>query len=228
MKIDSITVRAAEGYVSDYISGHLDKNFVFHDLSHTLSVVKAVEMICSGSGTHKYEKKILLVAAWFHDLGYTQRIDEHEDIGASLAEKFLKEQGITESEIQIVKSCIIATHFPQYPLTEGEKILCDADMIHLGDKNYLERAEVLRKEWANTRNKIYTDEEWLQLNIDFLSNHSYHTPYCRENFDDRKKKNIKKLVRLQQGGDNKLDRPERAKPFIFILKFPLTGCRIKR
>lgn len=194
MKIDSIIVKAAEAYVRNYMSEHLDKNFGFHNLSHTLTVVKAVETICVESGIDKHEKRILQVAAWFHDLGYTQRIDEHEDIGALLAEKFLKGKGVDESDIELVKSDIIATHFPQHPLTASEKILCDADMIHLADKNYFEKADVLRKEWASTRNKVYTDEEWLRINIAFLSDHSYHTSYCRENFDERKQKNIKKLV----------------------------------
>ena len=209
MKIDSIIVKAAEAYARNYISEHLDKNFGFHNLSHTLTVVKAVETICSESGRDKHEKRILLVAAWFHDLGYTQRIDEHEDIGASLAENFLKEKGVDESDIELVKSHIIATHFPQYPLTSGEKILCDADMIHLADKNYIEKADVLRKEWAATRNKEYTDEEWLNINIAFLSDHTYHTPYCRNNFDSGKQKNIKKLMDLRQQGNHTLDRPEK-------------------
>ena len=46
-------------------------------------------------------------------------------------------------------------------------------------------------------------------NIAFLSDHSYHTSYCRENFDERKQKNIKKLVALQQKGFNKPDGPEK-------------------
>jgi predicted metal-dependent HD superfamily phosphohydrolase len=207
MKIDSTIVKAAETFVTNYLSTHLGNGFSFHDLSHTLSVVKAVETICSESGTAKHEKRILLVAAWFHDLGYTKRIDQHEDIGACLAENFLKENGVDENDIDLVKSNIIATHFPQLPLTPGEKILCDADMIHLADKNYFEKADVLRKEWAITRGKVYSDEEWLKLNINFLSDHSYHTSYCQENFNDRKQKNIKKLLAMQQLDFNNVDQP---------------------
>ncbi|MFT3912125.1 MAG: DUF5706 domain-containing protein [Ferruginibacter sp.] len=198
MKIDSGIVLAAADHVKEYLSTNLDKKFGFHDLSHTIDVVSAVEMITAAMELKKHEKNILLVAAWFHDVGYTERMEDHEDIGALHAENFLQKFLVNQDDIDKVKNCIIATHYPQQPLTEAEKILCDADMIHLADKKYFKKAAVLRKEWETTRNKFYPGSEWLELNIKFLTDHSWHTQFCKENFEERKKKNVLKLLALKQ------------------------------
>src|SRR5215471_7325016 len=112
MKINSATVQAAENYVTDMLSKKLDKNFQFHNLSHTTDVVKAAGYLCTASGMDEYNQKIVLIAAWFHDTGYTQQIEGHESSGASLAENFLKEYEISEEDVQTVKSCILATRYP--------------------------------------------------------------------------------------------------------------------
>lgn len=198
MKINARIVKAAADHVTKSLPKLLDEKFGFHDLYHTQSVVNAVEQICTGSNVKKHTRNILLVAAWFHDIGYTERIEEHEDIGALHAENFLLEYDIDPADIEIVKSAIIATHYPQHPLTPGEMILCDADMIHLADKNYPIRMNVLRKEWEDTRGKFYSDAEWINLNISFLSAHKYYTEYCQVNCEERKQKNIKKLEAMNQ------------------------------
>ena len=198
MKINSKITEAAEKYVTAFLAANLDTKFVYHDINHTRDVVKAVREICDESKIEKHEKNILLVAAWFHDTGYTKIIDQHEDAGAVIAEEFLKEYAVDQADIDIVKSCIIATHYPQYPLTPGEKILCDADMMHLSSKSFMKKADLLREEWVLSRDKTYTDEEWIDLNIQFMSYHQYHTEYCKKNREAKKAKNIQKLVAINQ------------------------------
>lgn len=198
MKINSQITEAAEKYVTLFLEKNLGSDFHFHNLSHTITVAEAVKEICDEEGTKKHEKNILLVAAWFHDSGYTKMIDQHEDAGAHIAAGFLKSHNIDEADIEIVMNCIIATHYPQYPLTDLEKILCDADLMHLSKKNHSETAGLLRKEWELTRNKIFTDEEWLDLNIQFMTDHSYHTDYGKNKAENRKRKNIQKLLQIKQ------------------------------
>ena len=198
MKINSKITEAAEKYVTAFLAANLDTKFIYHDINHTRDVVKGVREICEESKIEKHEKNILLIAAWFHDTGYTKIIDQHEDAGAVIAEEFLKEYAVDQADIDIVKSCIIATHYPQYPLTPGEKILCDADMMHLSSKSFMKKADLLREEWVLSRDKTYTDEEWIDLNIQFMSYHQYHTEYCKKNREAKKAKNIQKLVAIKQ------------------------------
>jgi putative nucleotidyltransferase with HDIG domain len=193
MKINNEIVRESAKYVSDYLSKNLDSKFTYHNLSHTLYVVKAAEMIASSMKIESHQKKILLVSAWFHDIGYTRQIDNHEIAGATIAEKFLLEMNIDQEDIDIVKSCILATHYPQKPRTLLESILCDADMMHLADEAFIDVGIALRMEWELTKDKKLTDQEWYDLNIEFVSAHRYHTSFATKNLDGRKNKNLKKL-----------------------------------
>lgn len=198
MKINSKITEAAEKYVIAFLAGNLDSKFVYHNIEHTREVVKGARLIADESTISKHEKNIILVAAWFHDTGYTQLIDQHEDVGAVIAEEFLKEYGVDQDDIDIVKSCIIATHYPQHPLTEPEMILCDADLFHLSRKDFMKTGNLLREEWASSREKFYTDSEWIDLNIQFLADHRYHTQFCKQNRENKKNKNLQKLLSLKQ------------------------------
>jgi putative nucleotidyltransferase with HDIG domain len=193
MKISKEIVKESARYASEYLSKNLDPKFKYHDLSHTMYVTDATEMICEGMNINSYHKKLLLVAAWFHDLGYTQQVENHEIAGATIAEKFLLEKNIDEEDVEIVKSCILSTRYPQEPTGTLQEILCDADMMHLSDKAFMDAGDLLRLEWELSKNKKYTDEEWYSLNIQFVSEHKYHTSYAIKNLDGHKNKNIKKL-----------------------------------
>jgi len=193
MKINNEIVKESAKYVSDYLSRNLDSKFTYHNLSHASYVVKAAEMIASSMKIESHQKRILLVAAWFHDIGYTQQIDNHETAGAAIAEKFLAEKDVDKEDIEIVSSCILSTHYPQKPNTILESILCDADMMHLSDKAFIDLGLSLRMEWELTKVKKLTDEEWYDLNIQFASTHRYHTSYAIKNLESHKNKNLKKL-----------------------------------
>jgi len=198
MKINTEIVRESARYVSDYLARNLDSKFVYHNLSHTAYVVKATEMLCDGMKVNNHQKKILLVAAWFHDVGYTQQTDNHETVGASIAEKFLAGKDVDNDDIRMVTSCIHSTRCPQQPTDKLQQVLCDADMMHLSDKAFMDASTLLRTEWELSKARKYTDEEWRQLNIEFLSSHQYHTSYATKNWGSHKNKNIKRLTRSEQ------------------------------
>ena len=200
MKINSEIVKESAKYVGDHLSKNLDSKFVYHNLSHTVYVVKATEMLCDAMKVNGHQKKMLLVAAWFHDVGYTQQTDYHETVGASIAEKFLAEKNVDNDDIQAVKSCILSTRCPQRPTERLQQILCDADMMHLADKAFIDASDLLRKEWELSKQRNYKDEEWCELNIEFLSSHQYHTSYAIKNWESHKNKNIKRLSSTTEKG----------------------------
>src|SRR4030095_10369009 len=105
MKINNEIVKESAKYVSDCLSKNLESKFTYHNLSHTLYVVKAAEMIASSMKVESRQKRILLVAAWFHDIGYTQQIDNHETAGALIAEKFLAEKDVESKDIEQGRAC---------------------------------------------------------------------------------------------------------------------------
>jgi len=66
-------------------------------------------------------------------------------------------------------------------------------MMHLSDKAFIDLGVCLRMEWELTKVKKLTDEEWYDLNIQFVSTHRYHTSFAIKNLESHKNKNLKKL-----------------------------------
>jgi uncharacterized protein len=54
----------------------------------------------------------------------------------------------------------------------------------------------LRKEWQLILNKFYSDLEWYELNITFLKNHRYFSPFGKNTLEAQQKINISKLRNL--------------------------------
>ena len=82
---------------------------VFHNYNHTVDVVKQVKEICEGLEIDDAKASLVILAAWFHDIGYLQKRAGHESIGAEEAAKFLKNEGLDPQDIEVVKHCILST-----------------------------------------------------------------------------------------------------------------------
>lgn len=176
---------------------NLPKHFTYHNLQHTIKVVKAAEEIGLHSGLSDDEMESVIVAAWIHDTGYEEDCNRHEETAIRNAMKLLTEWGASPQKIQTITGLIKATKMPQQPTTMAEKVLCDADLSHLGDDDIIECGNQIRKEFETIKKITFnTDEEWTEYNIKFFSDHQYFTPYGQTILQKRKKKNIKKLKKL--------------------------------
>jgi predicted metal-dependent HD superfamily phosphohydrolase len=171
-------------------------NRPFHNISHTLDVVKAAEEIGKQSELNEEELEAVIIAAWLHDIGYAEGAHEHERKAADRARTFLTELGAPPKMILEVTEAIMSTKVPQQPRSLIAKVLCDADLHHLSTEACQAKADDLREEWKNIDGKKLTENEWLQTNLQFLENHRYHTPYGQTILQQGKKKNIKKLRKL--------------------------------
>ncbi len=185
----------AQAYVSSLLNGKLPGWAVYHNLRHTEEIVEAVQEIGEGSRLNKSEMEIVLLGAWFHDVGYTEVADGHEEKGVEIATQFLQAKGYPQNKIEQVGGCIRATKVPQSPKTFSEEIVCDADVIHLGKKRFFDKSELLRMEMELRTGKTFTDVEWLKKNVEFISQENFHTAYAKEEFSNRRNKN---LVTLQE------------------------------
>jgi hypothetical protein len=110
---------------------------------------------------------------------------------------FLSQFDLPDSDLDLVTRCIMATRLPYKPKDLLEEIICDADLSHLGKQTYWDRTGRLRQEVLLTRGKIPTEQEWVRMEIDFLSNHRYFTEAAEELYNPRKLKHIKQLRKQQ-------------------------------
>lgn len=207
--ISNITEDASE-FVFQLMKLKLPGIYVYHNFKHTSEVADHVRKISKKMDLSEDDTEIVTLAAYFHDVGFIEKAANHEDIGSEIAEKFLKEKNYPENKIEKVKECIIATKYPPAPKNLLEEILCDSDLYHLGSKDYEDKTELLRVEWEKSENRIYSEMEWLKLNIDFLSNHKYYTKYAKKNLEDNKIASLLKLQKAYRKGTEK-DEEERSK-----------------
>ncbi|WP_046743020.1 Pycsar system effector family protein [Kordia zhangzhouensis] len=189
-------IAEAEKFVVDYFNQNLDKAYVYHNLSHTKSVVSKTKEIVEGLEVIEEDAKLVLLAAWFHDIGYTEGFANHEEKGVTIATDFLQKHNVSNTDIKKVCDLILITKMGEKPETLLEKIISDADCGHVGSKNFNELTELLRKEIELTQDEAISEAEWLQENINFLSEqHKFHTSYAAKNWQKRKGKNLAKLLK---------------------------------
>lgn len=186
---------AAEAYVADFYKAHFSEKYVFHDFQHTKEVVEATAQIAAGYELSEKILELLALAAWFHDIGYIEGAEGHEERSSRYARAFLETHHFSEEDIVMVVDCILSTKIDARPDTLLEKILCDADLSHLGGKMYWEHCTRLRQELFLTQNIVMSENEWVNFELDFITGHQYYTEVAHELFDKRKQKHIRQLMK---------------------------------
>jgi len=202
---NKIITQVASEYVYDLMKDKLPGIYVYHNFKHTSEVVDAIKKIGNKSDLSEDDLEIVTLAGWFHDSGFTQKYENHEDVSIEIARNFLKENNYPEEKIEKVVNCINATRFPQAPKNLLEEIICDADLFHLGTKDYDDKSDLLRVEWEKTGNKEYSQLDWIKINIDFLLSHKFYTKYAKKNLEENK---TDMLVKLQKKYRKKLEENE--------------------
>ena len=79
------------------------------------------ERLGTSARVSQEELLLLKTAALFHDIGYTQGTEGHEERGAKIVAEELPPLGYTTSQVQRVTNLILATKMPQTPQDYLEK-----------------------------------------------------------------------------------------------------------
>lgn len=193
MMTESSIISLVKDHTIRLLSKQLPENMTYHSINHTLDVVNSALEIAEQQNLNEEETEIVHIAAWFHDIGYTQGCENHEQNGAKMAREFLLQQNYPERKIEKVEGCIMATQMPQNPSNMLEQIICDADMMHLAGHNYFAKADLLHKEIEKTKVCKIPESEWLKMNQDFLDKHCFFTEYARKNYQAAVKENLNKV-----------------------------------
>jgi len=209
-------IEQSEDFVSNLLKDKLSNLYSYHNFNHTLTVVNAVKELCKKEDVDGNEKEMLLVAAWFHDTGYTFGYEKHEEESVKIATKFLKEKGQSDEFIVKVSSLILATVKEYVPKTHLEKIIKDADYAHLVGSQYETTCELLRLELKNAHNVSFSNTEWAKENLNFLLNkHRFYTDYALKKWQPLKEKNLilvqKKIDKQEKKAADKVEEENKKK-----------------
>ncbi|MFD2286800.1 Pycsar system effector family protein [Pedobacter petrophilus] len=182
-----------EKYVGNYFRTHHDPRLVYHNLEHTQEVVDAAQQIANHYQLNDQDFFTVTIAAYFHDTGYFEEALQHEAKGAELADQFLAEHQVGTELRDNVKSAILSTKIPQRPKNQIDKILCDADLFHLGLPDFRQKGKLMHKEVELIYEKKISKQEWRKRDIQFMESHRYQTDYVILLLNDQKQANISKL-----------------------------------
>ncbi|CAD0008442.1 Pycsar system effector family protein [Flavobacterium chungangense] len=189
-------IEQSEDFISNLLKDKLSNLYTYHNFSHTQSVVNATKELCEKEKVNTNERELLLIAAWFHDAGYTKGYENHENESVKIASEFLKEKNQSEDFIKKVGELISATAKEYVPKNHLEKIIKDADFIHIISPEYTSTCELLRLELKNTGIVDFSTLEWATENFKFLmTKHHFYTDYAQKKWQPLKEKN---LVRIQK------------------------------
>ena len=187
-------------------SGNNGQSYCFHNALHTRDVVKATEEMSRHYNLSDEDHFIVLTAAYFHDLGYLSGgATDHEQRSADAATQFLRDNGVSAEVIEKVEGCILSTRMPQSPRNLLEKILCDADLFHLGKATFEERNKLMLQEAEKVQGVKIDKSTWRMLTISLLEKHKYHTDYAQEHLEEGKQVNLDALKKKQKKSQAKVE-----------------------
>jgi predicted metal-dependent HD superfamily phosphohydrolase len=186
---------------SEKLLTEVDPKYCYHNLEHTQDVVSTSEELGKAFGLKEEELEILLLAAMFHDTGFTQTVEGHELVGAGYARTFLENENYQEEKIVNIHNIILSTAWTIEPTNDLEKLINDADLSHVGKDKYFDRLIELKKEWETIQEMTFTDLEWYRLNLQFLAKHSFCTTVAKERFEAQKEANLQQMKTLADQSD---------------------------
>ncbi len=189
-------IQKAEHFVINILNEKLDKAFLYHNISHTIRVVDKAKELGELAKVNENDLQLLVLSAWFHDVGFTVKADGHEDESIRIATDFLKEQQVAPDVIDTINSLIASTKQNKVPVTPLEKILKDADCSHVGSKDYSSFSQLLHKELELTQNISIPEVDWLNTNVDFLTNnHRFYSDVGVKKWEKQKSKNLSQILK---------------------------------
>lgn len=183
----------ARDHVTAYMRSHGQPGLLYHNETHTESVVAATREIARHSHLSHRETFITTLAALFGDVGYYA--DGHHPVGAgvAMAEEFLKGAGVNGTSAHEVAGCMQAAAGAREPSTLAEQVAADAAFYYLGTDGFAERTRLLRKEWEAVHGTCVSKEEWNRRTLQLLEAYHYYTPYCQRLLNRPKKEHSEKL-----------------------------------
>jgi uncharacterized protein len=200
----------ATAYALRRLAADLPAPFVYHSLAHTRDeVVPAVDRITTLERVTGLERRLVRLAAHYHDVGFVAQAAHHELAGIRIARQVLPQYGFDPEMVRTVSGLIWATRLPQRPQTLLESILADADLDVLGRPDFCARNDALRAE-TTALGRPTTDDQWCRAQLAFLERHRYFTDAARRLRDAQKRKNITlfaeqcraQIARATAGGDD--------------------------
>lgn len=185
---------AISQFILQELTAKLSPQLTYHGVHHVLDVLNVCNEYIERLGIGAKDAELLRVAALTHDIGFVHDHRDHEARGAAMIREILPIYGFTPRELDKLAGLIMATKVPQQPKTELEKIICDADLDYLGRADFEPISETLFQELQNL-NLLHDRRTWDEIQVKFLTSHTYHTDFARQNRQPQKAQRLEEIKR---------------------------------
>jgi predicted metal-dependent HD superfamily phosphohydrolase len=188
-------ITAAEDYVRRLFEEKIPSNlYTYHNWVHTVQVRDEAILLARQAGIKAEDIEILNLASLFHDVGFSESYNGHEDHGIRIAREFLTEANYPPDRIEKIVDLINVTRVDTKPRTHLEALLKDADTSSLGKPHFQIYTNSLRKELNAVQNAVLTKRDWAITNLKFLDEHEYFSPEGKERYSKTKLENKRLLM----------------------------------
>ena len=89
MKNSNPILKDAAEYIFNLFKEKLPSDYVYHNYNHTLETVKACKKISKSYNLTSRDYEVLMLAALFHDTGYIETYENHEEVGIRIMKEYL-------------------------------------------------------------------------------------------------------------------------------------------
>jgi hypothetical protein len=128
-------------------------------------------------------------------MGYIDTFDGHEERSVEYAREILPLYRFKAKQIDDICDLIMATKLPPEPSSLLEKIICDANLSHLGRSDFLIESDRLFQEYLMNK-KVRNKKDWNTMQIKLLEKHEFYTATARkmqEVSNDKQIENIRQF-----------------------------------
>lgn len=122
--MDDLHRKAVEGARFFFAKGAHDP---FHGQTHVAAVAADARILAEALAPERAD--LIEVAAWWHDVGRVYVNDQHEELGAKLAEAYLRDLGFPPDDRKAVYDAIACHRWDMRPETMDGEIVRDADKL---------------------------------------------------------------------------------------------------
>jgi predicted metal-dependent HD superfamily phosphohydrolase len=191
-------LKMVDQYIRELFKDELPGGIKYHDSDHTLhstqGVVAVANRIAIAENISEHDRELLIAAAYFHDTGYIREYDKNEPIAARMAGRILKLIGYQPNEVEKIQKMILSTDLEREPETHIEKILCDADLDHLGRDDFFKLDAKLREGRRIRGIDVSDDAKWYKGTLQIMKTHQYYTDAQKKLREKKKQENIQRLL----------------------------------
>ncbi len=170
----------------------LPKSLTYHGYQHTIEVYEAARILSQCSGLNDHERRLILTAALTHDIGYIETAEGHEMAGVAWVQLHLPEFGYGAHEIDTIGTLILETDLGIEAHHPWSGLMRDADLDYLGTEDFYRIGNRLFQEFKNM-GIVKAEWDWNHLQVQFLKQHAYHTPFSVVNREPLKAKYLRDL-----------------------------------